>query len=95
MSYQKLTKKRLELFVKILKTQILLFQIQEKGGLSYYDELSKLIFTKEEASLIRQFVSEEKEKLSKASEGLHLVQMNSVGESNKLVESLTTDEEKS
>ena len=94
MNYQRLTKRKLELFVKILKTQILLFQIKEKGGLSYYDGLSKLIFTKEEASLIRQFVSEEKEKLSKASEGLHLVQMNSVGESNKSATCSTTDEEK-
>ena len=95
MNYQKLTRKKLELYAKIAKTQILLFRILEKGGLSYYDDLSKLIFTKEEVSLIQQFVSEERAKLSKASEGLHLVQMNSVGESNKSVESLTTDEEKS
>ena len=95
MSYQKLTRKKLELFVKIAKTQILLFQIQEKGGLSYYDDVSKLIFTNEEVLLTQQYVSEEKEKLSKASEGLHLVQTNCVGESNKLATSSTTDEEKS
>ena len=47
--------------------------------------MGKLTFTKEEVFLIQQFVSEEKESLSKALEELPQDLMNCAGASNKSV----------